>query len=387
MKKNIRFETIAIHGGGPMDPATGAVVTPIYQTSTFKQSKIGEHKGFEYARTHNPTRQALERTLAALEMGSHGFAFSSGMAAIDSVLRLLKPGDHVLAMNDLYGGTYRLFQGIYSAYDIEFSYYPASNNQEFLKEVKPNTAMIWLETPTNPYLNISDIAMVASYVSSLKQRPLVCVDNTFATPYLQRPLALGADIVVHSTTKYLGGHSDLVGGAAITNNSKIAEKLAFVQNAVGAVPGPMDCFLVQRGLKTLALRMDQHAQNAKKVALYLADRPEISKVIYPDLETHPQYELAQRQMRNAGGIVSVIFKGGGAAGKLFAESTRYFTLAESLGAVESLIEIPAAMTHMSTADSPLAVDSALVRLSVGLEHVNDLIDDLAQALDKLGYSS
>lgn len=387
MKKNIRFDTLAIHGGNPIDPASGSVVTPIYQTSTFKQSKIGEHKGFEYARTGNPTRQALETTLAALEMGSHGFAFSSGMAAIDSVLRLLKPGDHVLAINDLYGGTYRLFEGIYSAYDIEFSYFPASDSQEFLNEVKPNTAMIWLETPTNPYLNISDIALVASHASALEQRPLVCVDNTFATPYLQRPLEMGADIVVHSTTKYLGGHSDLVGGAAITNAIEIADKLAFVQNAVGAVPGPMDCFLVQRGLKTLALRMDRHAHNAKKVALYLADRPEVAKVLYPDLETHPQNELAQRQMRNGGGIVSVILNGGDAAGKLFAESTKYFTLAESLGAVESLIEIPAAMTHMSTADSPLAVDPALVRLSVGLEHVEDLIDDLAQALNNLNYSS
>lgn len=387
MKKNIRFDTLAIHGGNPIDPASGSVVTPIYQTSTFKQSKIGEHKGFEYARTGNPTRQALETTLAALEMGSHGFAFSSGMAAIDSVLRLLKPGDHVLAINDLYGGTYRLFEGIYSAYDIEFSYFPASDSQEFLNEVKPSTAMIWLETPTNPYLNISDIALVASHASALEQRPLVCVDNTFATPYLQRPLEMGADIVVHSTTKYLGGHSDLVGGAAITNAIEIADKLAFVQNAVGAVPGPMDCFLVQRGLKTLALRMDRHAHNAKKVALYLADRPEVAKVLYPDLETHPQNELAQRQMRNGGGIVSVILNGGDAAGKLFAESTKYFTLAESLGAVESLIEIPAAMTHMSTADSPLAVDPALVRLSVGLEHVEDLIDDLAQALNNLNYSS
>jgi len=387
MKENIRFDTLAIHGGNPIDPSTGSVVTPIYQTSTFKQSKIGEHKGFEYARTGNPTRQALETTLAALEMGSHGFAFSSGMAAIDSVLRLLKPGDHVLAINDLYGGTYRLFEGIYSAYDIEFSYFPASDSQEFLNEVKPNTAMIWLETPTNPYLNISDIALVASHASALEQRPLVCVDNTFATPYLQRPLEMGADIVVHSTTKYLGGHSDLVGGAAITNAIEIADKLAFVQNAVGAVPGPMDCFLVQRGLKTLALRMDRHAHNAKKIARYLADRPEVAKVLYPDLETHPQNELAQRQMRNGGGIVSVIFNGGAAAGKQFAESTKYFTLAESLGAVESLIEIPAAMTHMSTADSPLAVDPALVRLSVGLEHVADLIDDLAQALSNLNYSS
>jgi cystathionine beta-lyase/cystathionine gamma-synthase len=380
MIENLEFETLAIHAGQSPDPETGAIAVPIYQTSTFRQTKIGVHKGYEYARTGNPTRKALEDAIAVLEEGTHAFAYSSGMAAVDNVMKLLNPGDHVLAVNDLYGGSYRLFEHVYRTYEIDFTYAEALNTQTFLENLQPNTAMVWLESPTNPYLKLCDIQAIASALSSMDHSALICVDNTFATPYLQQPLLLGAHLALHSTTKYLGGHSDLVGGAVATNLSNIAERLSFLQNAVGAIPGPMDCYLTLRGLKTLAVRMDRHAENAIKVAEFLLGRQEISAMYYPGLPGHPQAELASTQMRNPGGMISLILKGGPQAARRFAESTSIFTLAESLGAVESLIEVPAAMTHASTKDSALAVDPALVRLSVGLENVDDLLRDLSHAL-------
>jgi cystathionine beta-lyase/cystathionine gamma-synthase len=382
MTNEPKFETLAIHAGLEPDPFTGAVVTPIYQTSTYAQDGVGVHKGFEYARTHNPTRSALEKAISVLEAGQFGFAFGSGMAAIDSVLKFLNPGDHVLALNDLYGGTFRLFDKLYERYGFTFSYASALETSTFLEKVRKNTALIWLETPTNPLLSLCDIQAIASSVSSLATPPLICVDNTFATPYLQQPLSMGSDIVVHSNTKYLGGHSDLVGGSAITNREDLAERFAFIQNAVGAIPGPLDCFLTLRGIRTLPIRMDRHAENAIQIAEYLQARNEVGEVFYPFLSGHPQFELATRQMRNGGGMVSFVMKKGREAAQRFVESTNYFTLAESLGGVESLIELPALMTHASTANSPLEVNPSLVRLSVGLENVTDLIEDIDQALEK-----
>ena len=378
------FETLAIHAGQPADPVTGAVMTPIYQTSTYRQQEVGRNKGYEYSRTGNPTRAALEACLAALEAGARGLAFASGMAATDAVVHLLQAGDHILASDDLYGGTYRLFQHVYAQLGIETSYASAAEAPAFLKHLRPTTRLIWLETPTNPGLGLCDIRAIARGLDGRQPRPLLCVDNTFATPYLQRPLALGADLALHSTTKYLGGHSDVVGGALVAADAAVGERLAFLQNAVGAVPGPMDCFLVLRGIKTLPVRMDRHAHNAQRVAEFLAGSPAIAEVLYPGLPSHPQHALAARQMRSGGGMVSVRLRGGPDAARRLAESTRWFALAESLGGVESLIEVPAAMTHASTADSPLGVDPGLVRLSVGLESANDLIADLEQALARAG---
>jgi cystathionine beta-lyase/cystathionine gamma-synthase len=380
MTNEPKFETLAIHAGMEPDPATGAVVTPIYQTSTYVQDKVGEHKGFEYARTQNPSRSALETAITILEAGQFGFAFASGMAAIDSVLKMLNPGDHVLALNDLYGGTFRLFDKLYERYGISFSYAPALETNDFLDNLLENTTLIWLETPTNPLLALCDISGIASKVQQMSSPPVICVDNTFATPYVQRPLQMGADIVLHSTTKYLGGHSDLVGGAVITDDADLADRFGFIQNAVGAIPGPMDCFLALRGLRTLAIRMERHAENALQIAQFLVDRSEVENVFYPFLSTHPQYDLAKGQMKNGGGMVSFIHNQGEIAAKNFVENTEYFMLAESLGGVESLAEIPALMTHASTANSPLEIDPALVRLSVGLENVDDLIMDIEQAL-------
>jgi cystathionine beta-lyase/cystathionine gamma-synthase len=374
------FETLAIHAGQPPDPATGAVMTPVYLTSTYRQSAVGETLGFEYSRTGNPTRRALEACLAALEGGRTGLAFASGMAAIDAVVHLLSPGDHILAVSDLYGGTYRLFQRLYAQYGLTFSYAEPQDPQRFIASARPETRLIVLESPTNPTLTLADISAIADLAHRLPGRPWVCVDNTFATPYLQQPLALGADIVVHSTTKYLGGHSDVVGGAIVVRQADLGERLAFVQNAVGAVPGPLDSFLVLRGIKTLAVRMDRHAVNAQAVAEYLALHPGVEQVYYPGLPDHPQFDLARRQMRNAGGMVSFRARGGPAAARRFAEAMQVFTLGESLGGVESLVEVPASMTHLSTADSGLAVDPALVRLSVGLEGVGDLIEDVEGGL-------
>ncbi len=355
-------------------------MTPIYQTSTFVQRGVGRHQGYEYSRSGNPTRTALETCISAVEGGQYGLAFASGMAAADAVVRLLGPGDHVIAGNDVYGGTYRLFDKVYRRYGLEFTFVDASDHEAVRAALRPETRMIWLESPTNPLLNLSDITSIAGLDSGGETRPLLVVDNTFATPYLQQPLALGADIVLHSTTKYLGGHSDAVGGALAMNDSGLHERLAFLQNAAGAVPGPLDCFLVLRGIKTLPVRMDRHSENAAAVADFLGQHPAVERVLYPFHPTHPQRELARRQMRGGGGMVSIILRGGASAATRMAEGTRIFALAESLGAVESLIEVPAAMTHLSTADSPLAVDPGLVRLSVGLEHSDDLLADLAAAL-------
>jgi cystathionine gamma-lyase len=370
-----KFDTLAIHAGQNPDPATGAVMTPIYQTSTFRQRAVGEHLGYEYSRTGNPTRSALEANLAALEGGGHGLAFASGMAATDAVLHLLEPGNSILAVSDLYGGTFRIMTQVYSKYGLKI---------EFTDEIPGRTGgpaprLIWIETPTNPRLKLYDIERICRWAETLSPRPLVCVDNTFATPYLQRPLALGADIVLHSTTKYLGGHSDVVGGALVVREEGLAEQLAFFQNAIGGVPGPLDCFLVLRGIKTLAVRMERHASNAQSIAEYLAGEDKAAQVFYPFLETNPQVELARRQMRNGGGMVSFVHRGGAAGAREFVESTRLFTLAESLGGVESLIEIPAAMTHASAKASPLEVEPALVRLSVGIESIDDLLEDLERA--------
>ena len=379
----MKFESLAIHAGQEPDPNNGAVMTPIYQTSTYAQDGIGKtRQGYEYSRTKNPTRFALENCLAALEGGTYGLAFSSGMAATDTVLRLLSSGDHVLAGNDVYGGTFRLFDKVLTRYGLKFDFIDTTDPENVADALTPQTRIVWLETPTNPLLSITDIRAVAEVVHAHPNRPLLVVDNTFATPYLQRPLELGADVVVHSMTKYLGGHSDTVGGAVIVKDKDIYEKLAFLQNAVGAVPGPMDCFLVLRGIKTLPLRMDRHAENAASLADFLAGHSKISRVFYPFHSSHPQANIAKRQMKNGGGMISIVMKDGRDAAVKVAEATKLFTLAESLGGVESLIEVPAAMTHLSTAGSQLAVDPGLVRLSVGIEHKDDLLADIEQALKK-----
>jgi cystathionine beta-lyase/cystathionine gamma-synthase len=388
MTNSTHFETLAIHAGQSADPATGAVITPIYQTSTYAQEQVGVTKGFDYSRTANPTRLALEQCLAALEgeklaQPAYGLAFSSGMAAIDTLLRLVKPGEHVLASNDVYGGTYRLFERVLKDYGIQFSYADVSNLDGFESNLRSYTRLIWLETPTNPLLKIADIAEISRRAKIFSPQIIVAVDNTFASPYLQQPLSLGADFVVHSTTKYIGGHSDVVGGAIISKEKSAFEKLKFLQNAVGAVPGPQDCWLTLRGIKTLALRMERHSANAEKVAAYLSGHPAIEQVIYPGLTNHPGHTVAQKQMKAYGGMLSVILKGGAAAARKMVEATRVFALAESLGGVESLIEVPAAMTHASVAGSPLEVPAGLVRLSVGIEANEDILADLEQALKGL----
>lgn len=375
----MRFETKAIHVGQDPDPATGAAVVPIYQTSTFVQEEVGKHKGYEYARTGNPTRTALEKALASLEGAKHGLAFASGMAAEDTVLRLLGSGDHVVLGDDVYGGTRRLFEKVLVRFGLEFTSVDTTDPAAVRDAIRPETKLIWLETPTNPYLRIADIAAISEIARKGKTKALVVVDNTFATPYLQNPLDLGADIVVHSTTKYLGGHSDVVGGAICLSNDELAAKLAFLQNALGGVPGAFDSWLVLRGLKTLAIRMRQHCENAEAIAGFLSDHPAVSKVWYPGLPTHPGSDIARKQMRAGGGMVS--FEVGSREEALRVVSrTKIFFLAESLGGVESLIEHPAAMTHASIADSPFAVSDKLIRLSVGIEAVDDLIDDLKSAL-------
>ena len=380
MEIPMQFETACIHAGQTPDPTTGAVMTPIYQTATYVQDGVGRHRGYEYGRTGNPTRTALETSLAALESGQFGLAYASGMAAIDSVLHLVAPGEHVLAGNDVYGGTYRLFERVLRPYGLDFSYVDTTDLEQVISALRPNTRMLWIESPSNPLLRVTDIPAMVRIAHNHSKSSLVVVDNTFATPYLQRPLALGADLVVHSTTKYLGGHSDIIGGAIVGKDTSVHEQLAYLQNAAGAIPGPMECFLTLRGIKTLAVRMDRHAENAAKVADYLAAHPKVNQVYYPFHASHPQVELARQQMRSGGGMVSFTLKGGAAESIRVAESTRLFTLAESLGGVESLIEVPAAMTHASTADSPLAVSPDLVRLSVGIENAGDLLEDLSQAL-------
>ena len=374
-----QFETRAIHAGQPPDPTTGSIMTPIYQTSTFQQSGVGDPEGYEYSRSGNPTRTALESCLASLEGGQFGLAFSSGMAAIDSIVHLMQSGDHLLAVNDLYGGTYRLFESVYAQLGMEFSYAPAADPKSFVEHMKPNTKLVWLETPTNPLLQLCDIKTIAKLAKARNPEVLLAVDNTFATPYLQRPLEIGADIVQHSTTKYLSGHSVVVGGATVTDLPQVAKQLAFYQNAIGAVPGPLDCFLVLRGIKTLPIRMERHSVNAQRVAEFLEEHAEVEHVNYPGLQSHPQFELGNRQMHQPGGMISFSVKGGAEGAKRISEATKIFSLAESLGGVESLIEVPAAMTHASTEGSGFEVDPALIRLSVGLEAAEDLIEDLDQA--------
>jgi cystathionine gamma-synthase len=376
------FETRAIHAGQEPDVATGAVVPPIVTASTFAQDAVGKHRGYEYARTTNPTRAALETCLASLEDAAHGLAFASGMAAEDALLRVLTaPGDHVVIPSDAYGGTYRLVSKVYEPAGLEWSSVDLGDPGSLEAAWRETTKVVWIETPTNPLLNVADIAVVARFAHDHGAR--VVVDNTFATPYLQEPLALGADAVVHSSTKYLGGHSDVVGGFVATNDADLAAGLAFVQNAVGAVPGPFDCYLVLRGVKTLGVRMDRHCENARGVVALLVEHPAVARVLYPGLPQHPGHDVARRQMRDFGGMVSFLASGGEDAATKIVASTRVFTLAESLGAVESLIEHPARMTHASAADSPLAVDRALVRLSVGLETLDDLVKDLRHALDTI----
>ena len=379
----MKFETLAIHAGQEPDPNNGAVMTPVYLTSTYKQDGVGRpRQGYEYSRTQNPTRKALQDCLAALEGGEFGLAFASGLAATDNVLRLLDSGAHVLAGNDVYGGTFRLFDKVLRRFSLDFTFVDTTDPESVADALTPSTRLVWLETPTNPMLRITDIRAVAEIVHAHPNRPLLVVDNTFATPYLQRPLELGADIVVHSLTKYLGGHSDVVGGAVVVKDKALAERLYFLQNAVGAVLGPMDAFLVLRGIKTLPLRMDRHAENAMAIVKFLESHKAVEKVIYPFHESHPQVQIAKRQMKNGGGMISFIIKGGREAAVRVVEATKLFALAESLGGVESLIEVPAAMTHLSVAGSQLDVDPALVRLSVGVENVEDLLADLKQALEK-----
>lgn len=377
----MKFETLAIHAGQEPDPATGAVMTPIYQTSTYAQDGVGRPRnGYEYSRTKNPTRKALEDCLAGLEGGRYGLAFSSGLAATNTVIQMLNSGDHVLAGNDVYGGTFRQFDKVHRRFGLDFTYVDTTDPENVAEALTPQTRVVWLETPTNPLLNVTDIRAVAEVLHAHPNRPLLVVDNTFATPYLQRPLELGADIVLHSMTKYLGGHSDVVGGALVVRDETLYQKLAFLQNAAGAVPGPLDCFLVLRGIKTLHVRMERHAESALKIAGWLEVHPKVERVLYPFLASHPQYGIARAQMRNGGGMISFVLKGGRDAAVKVVEGTRIFTLAESLGGVESLIEVPAAMTHLSTQGSQLEVPGSLVRLSVGIEHVDDLLEDLEQAL-------
>lgn len=370
------FETLTIHGGQQADPSTGAIMTPIYQSSTFVQSAPGQHQGYEYSRSGNPTRSALEACIAALEGGRYGLAFASGMAAIDTVLRLFEPGDHIVVGNDVYGGTYRLFERVHARYGLQFSWIDMTKPEALLDAMTPQTRLIWLETPTNPLMTVVDIQALIELVP---EHVCVAVDNTFASPAIQQPLRLGADIVMHSSTKYLGGHSDVVGGLLALNDTECYEKLKFYQNAVGGVPGPMDCFLVLRGIKTLAVRVERHSQNAMQIAQFLEDHPAVRRVLYPGLESHPQHTLARKQMRFPGGMISILMTDAQAAARMVSR-TKLFALAESLGGVESLIEHPYSMTHASTATSPIAVPDELVRLSVGIEHVDDLIADLQQAL-------
>lgn len=379
----MKFNTRTIHGGQEYDKAYGAIMPPIYQTSTYVQTTPGGHKGYEYSRTHNPTRTALENGLASIENGKYGLAFGSGMAAIDAVLKLLKPGDEVLSTNDLYGGTYRLFTRIYEDLGIKFRFVSMENADNIETYISPATRLIWVETPTNPMMNIIDVEKVSAIAR--KNNLLMAVDNTFATPYLQQPLDLGADIVMHSATKYLGGHSDVVMGALVTNDKELADKLYFIQNAGGAICGPMDSFLVLRGIKTLHVRMQRHCENGRKVALFLKEHPGVEKVYWPGLEDHPNHQIAKRQMRDFGGMVSFVTKGNDFDKAIrVVENLKVFTLAESLGGVESLAGHPASMTHASIPKKEreqAGVVDSLIRLSVGIEDAEDLLEDLRRALD------
>ena len=382
MEKKLRFNSATIHGGQAPDPAFGAVMPPIYQTSTYAQSTPGGHKGFEYSRTHNPTRSALEKSLASIENGKHGLAFASGLAAMDAIMKLLQPGDEVISTNDLYGGSYRLFTKIFEGFGLKFHFVGMNEVAQVEAAINKNTKLIWVETPTNPMMNVVDISSIAALAK--QHQLLLAVDNTFASPYIQQPLNLGADIVMHSATKYLAGHSDVILGAIIVNSDDLHQRLAFIQNASGAVPGPMDSFLTLRGIKTLHVRLQRHCENAKAVAHYLANHPKIEKVYWPGFEHHPNHEVAKKQMNDFGGMLSFIPKGADfkAAIKIV-EALQLFTLAESLGGVESLAGHPASMTHASIPKAireESGVVDALIRLSVGIEDVQDLIDDLAHAI-------
>ena len=381
--KTKHFNTRAIHAGQAPDPSTGAVMAPIYATSTFRQSSPGVHQGYEYSRTANPTRAAYEACIASLESGTRGFAFASGMAAINTVIDLLNAGDHIIAMDDLYGGTYRLFDKVKTrTSNLSFTFVDMSNIDQITAAIQPNTRMIWIESPSNPMLKLADLQKIAALAKPLGI--LTVADNTFATPWIQRPLELGFDIVLHSATKYLNGHSDVVNGVVVVgDNPSLIENIAFLQNACGAIAGPFDSFLVLRSLKTLPLRMERHCENATALAHWLEKNPRIPKVIYPGLSSHPQYQLAQHQMHDFGGMISMVVEGGMEGAKRFLSRCELFTLAESLGGVESLIEHPAIMTHAAIPAAfrkRLGIDDGLIRLSVGIEHIDDLISDLHHAL-------
>jgi cystathionine beta-lyase len=384
MKKNMHFNTKVIHGGQKLDESFGAVMPPIYQTSTYAQTTPGGHKGYEYSRTHNPTRTALENALASIEYGKYGLAFGSGLAAMDAVLKLLKPGDEIIASHDLYGGSYRLFTKVFEIFDLKFHFVDLQNIDKINSKINKNTKLIWVETPTNPMMNIVDIETI-SKISKAKNI-LLAVDNTFASPYLQNPLLLGADIVMHSATKYIAGHSDVILGALIVNSDELEKNLRFIQNASGAVPGPMDCFLTLRGIKTLAVRMDRHCYNGRKITEFLAKNPLIEKVYWPGLIEHPNHIIAKQQMKDFGGMISFIPKGSNFKNAIkIIENLKIFTLAESLGGVESLAGHPASMTHATIPKKireKSGVLDSLIRLSVGIESCEDLIDDIDQAINR-----
>lgn len=380
-EKKLGFGTLAIHAGQPPDPLTGAVMIPIYQTSTYAQESPGKHRGYEYSRTDNPTRTAYQACVAALEGGKHALAFASGLAATDGIMHLLKPGDHVVCGDDVYGGTFRIFDKVFAKMGIEFTFVDCSDLAKTETAFKPTTRLFWIETPTNPMLKVLDIAALTQLAK--RKGAVSVVDNTFMSSYFQKPLALGADIVVHSVTKYMNGHSDVVGGILVTSRDDLYEPLKFIQNAIGAVPAPMDCFLVMRGLKTLHVRMERHASNAMEIARYLEKHPKVDRVIYPGLESHPQHAIARKQMSGFGGMITFFLKGGLGEARTFLEKVRLFTLAESLGGVESLIEHPAIMTHASIpaeTRQKLGIHDNLVRVSCGIEDLADLKADLAQAL-------
>lgn len=378
----MKFGTKAIHAGVEPDPATGAIMTPIYQTSTYVQTSPGQHKGYEYSRSQNPTRHALEKSLAALENGKHGLCFSSGLGAIDAIIKLFEPGDEIISTNDLYGGSFRIFTKIFQKYGIKFTFVPMSDMSAIEANITDKTRMLWVETPTNPMMNIIDIEACAKLAK--ERNLLLAVDNTFCTPYLQNPLDLGADMVMHSVTKYIGGHSDVVMGAIVVNDDDLRDRLAFIQNSCGAVPGPQDCFLVLRGIKTLHIRMQRHSENGRKIAEYLVNHPKVGKVYWPGLPSHPNHEVAKKQMRDFGGMISFTLKTDSQEDAIkVLEKFKFFTLAESLGGVESLSGHPATMTHASipAADREIAgLKDSLIRLSVGIEDAEDLIEDLKQAI-------
>ncbi len=378
----MKFETLAIHAGQAPEPQTGAIVVPIYQTATYAQPAIGEHKGYEYSRTHNPTRKALEECLAALESGKYGMAFASGMAATSTTMALFNKGDHVICGDDVYGGTYRVFEKVFRPWGLDFSFVDTTDVSQIERAIKPTTRMIWFETPSNPLLKVSDMRGISALAR--KHGVLTAVDNTFASPYFQRPIELGIDIVVHSTTKFLGGHSDTVGGAIVTSNDKVFERLSFSQNAIGAVPGPFDSWITLRGMKTLAIRMRAHQANAIAIAQHLSTHKRVTKVLYPGLTSDPYHALAKSQMSGFGSLISFYLDGGEKEARMVCKSTRVFALAESLGGVESLIEHPGLMTHASIPREireSRGLGDSLIRLSVGIEHLDDLVADIDRALD------